>query len=336
MAEQLNSDRVRFSTNLKQVRFLENAKKKLNFSSGELASLLGIHPRTLLGWSKGTRTMSYSAVTFLSLKTGTPIPSDIKIIKWNEHLKKIAVQGGKASYAKNGFGRDPAKRKKAWEKWWKTTGKFQSRDILLPKEIFFPRKSVKLAEFVGIMMGDGGVSKYHISITLNSKTDKEYAVFVCGLIRDLFHIEPKTHKRKDSLALDIVVNRIKLIPFCKNIGLKVGNKLKQNLDIPEWVNKNKRYQVACLRGLVDTDGSFFKHRYTVKGKKYCYDKIGFSSRSPELIRSVHRILTKLCINAKINYNGNEVKLESVADVKRYMKLVGTHNPKHKEKFNPIG
>jgi hypothetical protein len=334
MAEQLNSDRVRFPTTSGQIRFLENAKNTLKLSYAQLAGLLGIHPRTLHEWSKATRTMPYSVVTALSLKIGMPIPRGIKIIKWNEHLKKIAVQGGKASYVKNGFGRNPDKRKKEWEKWWKTKGRFERRDILLPKEVFFPRKSIKLAEFVGIMMGDGGVSKYHLSITLNSKTDKEYAIFVCELIKDLFHIDAKTHKRKDSLAMDIVVNRVKLISFCKSIGLKVGNKLKQNLDIPEWINANKNYQIACLRGLIDTDGSFFKHRYTVKGKKYCYDKIGFSSRSPELIHSVHKILTtKLCINAKINYNGNEVKLESGADVKRYIALVGTNNPKHKGKIS---
>lgn len=336
MAEQFNSNRVQFPTTRGQVRFLENIKSALKLNSSELAGLFGIHPRTLREWSKGTRTISHSAVTILSLKTGVPIPRGIKIIKWNEHLKKIAVQGGKASYVKNGFGRNPEKRKKEWEKWWETKGRFESRDILLPKEIFFPRKSIKLAEFVGIMMGDGGVSKYHITITLNSKTDKEYSVFVCELIKDLFHIEAKTHKRKDSLATDIVVNRIKLISFCKSIGLKVGNKLKQNLDIPEWVNENKKYQVACLRGLVDTDGTFFKHCYTVKGKKYCYDKIGFSSRSPKLIRSVHDILTKLCINAKINYNGNEVKIESAAGVKRYVSLVGAHNPKHSDKINRNG
>lgn len=337
MVEQLNSDRVKFSTPLGQVRYLENSRKKLKLSSGELAIFLGVHQRTLLGWSKGIRTMPRSAVTMLSQKTGISIPRSIKIIKWNEHLKKIAVQGGNASYAKIGFGRNSDKRKKAWESWWETKGRFESRDILLPKEIFFPRtKSVKLAEFVGIMMGDGGVSKYHISITLNSKTDKEYAVFVCKLVKDLFHIEAKTHKRKDSLAMDIVVNRIKLTSYCKSIGLKVGNKLKQNLDIPEWVNENNKYQIACLRGLVDTDGSFFKHCYTVKGKKYCYDKIGFSSRSSALIRSVHEIFTKLCINAKINYNGNEVKLESAEGVRRYVSLVGTNNPKHKEKINQYG
>ncbi len=332
MAEQLNSNRVRFGTIFGQIRFLESSKEKLNLNSSELALLLGIHARTLQEWLKGSRTMAHSAVMALSLKTGIPIPRGIKIIKWNEHLKKIAVEGGKASYAKNGFGRNPDKRKKAWKKWWETKGKFENREILLPKEIFFPRKSIKLAEFVGIMMGDGGVSKYHISVTLNSETDKEYAIFVCALIKDLFHLEPKIYKRKDSLAMDIVVSRIKLTLFCKNIGLKVGNKLKQHLDIPKWVNANKRYQIACLRGLFDTDGSFFKHRYTVKGKRYCYDKIGFSSRSPKLIQSVHEILTtKLCINAKINYNGNEVKLENTAEVKRYLNLIGTHNPKNLKK-----
>ena len=315
-----------------QIQFLENSRNNLELNNNDFAKLLKIHPRTLRDWSKGIRSMSCQSAKLLSSKTNIPIPADAKIILWNEHLKNISVLGGEASYKKTGgFGGNEEKRQKGWEKWWETKGKFQSRDILLPKKISFPKKSVKLAEFVGIMMGDGGVSKYHISITLNSKTDKKYSIFVCSLIKSLFGVKPKTHKRKDSLALDIVVNRIKITVFCKNIGLKIGNKLKQDLDIPEWVNKNTQYQIACIRGLFDTDGTFFKHKYTVKGKKYSYGKIGFSSRSPKLIASVHRILNNLCINAKINYNNTEVKIESIEGVQKYINTIGTSNHKHSTK-----
>lgn len=332
MAESLQSDRIRFGKMSEQIQFLESAKTKLEYSSKELASFLGIHPRTLRDWLKGTRSMSYVSAKTLSLKTGIKIPANTKIIRWNEHLKKIATLGGKASCAKDGAFGDSEKRKIAWKKWWEKEGQFQSRDILLPKDIFLPKKNAKLAEFVGIMMGDGGVSKYHISITLNSKTDKEYSLFVCKLIKDLFHITPTKHKRKDSLAMDIVVNRTKLTIFCKNIGLKVGNKLKQGLDIPSWIKENENYRKACIRGLIDTDGSFFKHSYAVKGKRYEYTKIGFSSRSLKLIDSVQKILKKLCINAKINYNSNEVKIESQDGVRQYLSIIGTNNPKHKAKI----
>jgi len=331
MVESFKADRIKFKKISKQIDFLESSKTKLGYNSKELASFLGIHLRTLLDWVKGVRNMSYSSAKLLSSKTGIKIPTNVEIISWNEHLKKIATLGGKASYAKDGAFGNPDKRKKAWKKWWETTGRFQSRDILLPKKISFPKKDAKLAEFVGIMMGDGGVSKYHISITLNSKTDKEYAIFVCHLIKNLFGITPSVLKRKNSLALDIIVNRIKLTEFCKSIGLKVGNKLKQNLNIPEWINKNKQYQIACVRGLIDTDGSFFVHKYISKGKSYSYLKIGFSSRSPALIRSVQEILKKLCINSKINYNSNEVKIESQEGVLQYMALIGTNNPKHRAK-----
>jgi intein/homing endonuclease len=332
MADSLQSDRIQFGKMSEQIQFLEFAIKKLGYNSKELASFLGIHPRTLRDWLKGIRSMSYISAKTLSLKTGIKIPANAKIIQWNEHLKKIATLGGKASYAKDGAFGDSEKRKIAWKKWWEKEGQFQSRDILLPKNIFLPQKNVKLAEFVGIMMGDGGVSKYHISITLNSKTDREYSLFVCKLIKDLFHITPTKHKRKDSLAVDIIVNRTKLTTFCKNIGLKVGNKLKQGLDIPSWIKDNKSYQKACVRGLVDTDGSFFKHSYIVKGKPYAYIKIGFSSRSPKLIDSVQKILEKLCINSKINYNSNEVKIESQEGVRQFLSIIGTNNPKHRAKI----
>jgi intein/homing endonuclease len=332
MAESLQSDRIQFEKMSEQIQFLESAKTKIRYSAKEMASFLGVHPRTLRDWLKGVRSMSYLSAKALSSKTGIKIPANAKIIQWNEHLKKIAKLGGIASYAKEGSFGDPEKRKMAWKKWWKKDGQFQSRDILLPKDIFLPQKNEKLAEFVGIMMGDGGVSKYHISITLNSKTDKEYSIFVCKLIKSLFRTTPTKHKRKDSLAMDIVVNRTKLSIFCKNIGLKVGNKLKQGLDIPNWIKENEDYKKACVRGLIDTDGSFYKHSYMVKGKRYDYIKIGFSSRSPQLIDSVQKILEKLCINAKINYNSSEVKIESQKGVRQYLRIIGTNNPKHRAKI----
>lgn len=307
-------------------------KEKTGFTWKVLAELAGVHPKTFREWSKGNFHMSCKAAIFLSEKTAVPLPA-FKEKKWNEHLRKIAPEGGRKNFEIHGsVGGSSQYRQAMWRQWWSLNGQFEHRSVLTRKPIRRPEKTVLLAEFVGIMMGDGGIAPYHISVTLNSVVDKEYINFVCSLIEKLFGVVPKKYLRKDSKALAVIVHRKELVSFCQSIGLKKGNKLKQGLDIPEWVERNRKFQIVCVRGLVDTDGCVFTHQYCSKGKKYGYKKIAFSSASPQLIDSVYKILLNLGISVKITRNWKEVRIEKQEAVRKYMKIVGTNNPKHRRKY----
>jgi len=100
--------------------------------------------------------------------------------------------------------------------------------------------------------------------------------------------------------------------------------------MPPWIKKSKKYSIACIRGLVDTDGSVIKHRYKVNGRWYIYKKLSFCSRSRPLQLSVAKILADLGMKARIT--GYDVRLESVADVKTYFTIVGSSNPKHLKRY----
>lgn len=329
MAESLVSNRVIFRRKNQQKIFLLEVKEKLSLPWVEVSKIVEVDQRTLRDWSKGKFKMSEKAVLQLSKMSGVSIPKGLKIFSWDEHLKKIARKGGETNYLKNQTKFLQTKnREKQWQKWWEDAGKNKSKILYKRKKIKIPVKNVDLAEFVGVMIGDGGISKDRISITLNSKTDLAYSKFVCRLIKKLFGLTPKIYKSKDSLALDIIVHRRNLVEFCVGIGLKFGNKLKQNLDIPDWVQKNDEFSLACLRGLFDTDGSVFAHRYRSGGKVYFYPKMSFTSRSEALIKSVWKGLKKFGFNAKISKSGWDVKLESQKDVAMFDKLIGTSNPKH--------
>ncbi len=137
-------------------------------------------------------------------------------------------------YEKYGMiGGDPEKRKRKWLQWWNRKGKFNLSNCFIPKEISGPKKSVELAEFVGIIMGDGGITQRQVTVTLNYKTDKEYITFVKNLIKKLFWLEPALYKRKNQSIINIVISRTRLVSFCESVGLKIGNKLTQKLDIPK-------------------------------------------------------------------------------------------------------
>ena len=321
-------DRVIFSPS-KQSAFLRKVEKYL--STPEMARVCGCSERTIRDWRREKFRMSVFAVHALVEKTGIPMPRTLKIVSAYAHTTQAGKKGGSALIAK--YGRVPvteAVRKKSWETWWLTKGRHKKQPLLQAKPITTPKRSSDLAEFVGIMIGDGGISKYQITITLHSVTDYEFSKYVVQNIERLFSVTPSVYKRPDKLALVILVSRIDLVTYLYSLGLPIGNKNLQHIDIPDWIQRNSKYARACIRGLVDTDGSIFTHTYSVKGKKYRYKKLSFTTASPNLQKSVAHILFENGLSPRIS--GRDVRLDSKADMKKYFVVFGTSNPKHWKRF----
>jgi len=315
-----------------QYRFLLKAKKNLKLSWCLFAHEIRVNQRTLNDWKREKYSLPYDIFQKISKITKSKIPHGIKIKEPFWYVRKGAKLGGIAVYKKYGkIGGDAKIRKQKWLEWWEREGRYNPKEYFVTKEIIAPQKGVDLSEFVGIMIGDGGITNKQVVVTLNNKTDKLYSVFVEDLINRLFGVKASMNIRKEESVVNITVSRIRLVAFCKSIGLKIGNKLKQNLDIPAWVKKDKSFKVSCLRGLVDTDGCFFVERHKINKKKYCYPRLSFVSYSKQLRASAFKILKELEFSPKIRSN-RSVQLENIADIKKYFNLVGTHNPKHKERF----
>lgn len=68
--------------------------------------------------------------------------------------------------------------------------------VIVRNSFNYPSESSKLAEFIGIMLGDGGVSKDQIKISLDMNADKEYVIIVMKLIQELFGKKPSLYNRK--------------------------------------------------------------------------------------------------------------------------------------------
>lgn len=182
-------------------------------------------------------------------------------------------------------------------------------------------------------MGDGGITKRQVTVTLNKEDDRLYVLYVTKLIKGLFGVEPSLYtKNNGEKAVNIVVSRTHLVKCCSTLGLKIGNKIKQNLDIPEWVQNEKLFLLACIRGLVDTDGCMFQETHRIKGRSYSYPRLAFTSASPPLRLSVTRALEDIGLHPRLRTKRN-VQLEVGAEIRKYFKVVGTSNPKHRERFN---
>lgn len=330
MAELFNYKRVVFPKN-KQREFLNRAIASLDITLKECAEMLGISIRTLTDWKREKFLIPIGSAKILHKKSGIPLPSNLVLRNRYWYVTKGGRKGGIAVYKKYGvIGGDQNYRLVRWRKWWKKVGRLKPSHLLnTPLPFQIPHKSEKLAEFVGIMLGDGGISKYQLTVTLHYKDDARYARFIMKLLKELFSVKPSVHCDLKNSVNNIVISRIKLIEFLnKEIGLKIGNKIKQKIDIPIWIKQNKKFQCACMRGLIDTDGCLVIHKYKVNGKQYCYKKLNFCSASPPLISSVIQILKKFNFNPRLSHNGRNVWIDNQKEVARYLIAIGSNNPKH--------
>lgn len=333
MAELLKSNRVFFPAG-KQGEFLLQSKSSLHCTWGSLAELCQTSLRNLNSWRNENNSMSLYAVEQICKKRCTEIPRDIVIKDQYWYVKKGAVAGGKALIKKHGVvGGDEVYRKKKWREWWEKEGKFKPSKVTEALPFRKPTLSRDLAEFVGILLGDGGISEHQITVTLNSVTDKDYLEFVQKLIKKLFEISVGFYTHNQSLARRVVISRTALITFLTDrIGLKKGSKVRQQVDIPQWIKESRPYSIACIRGLIDTDGCIIIHQYLSKGKRYCYKKVSFANRSYPLIESVSNILSDIGIKHRIVNNKWDIRIEAKKDVEKYFQVVGTSNPKHWKRY----
>ena len=337
MSEQLNSYRIKFISG-KQRSFLEQCQSTLSLDNYRLSELLNISVRTLTDWKREKFYMTASAAEKLTRMCGIKLPKGTKQINKYWYTSNAGKIGGLAMYKKYKIvGGNQNHRLRKWHKWWETKGQFQPSHILnKPLSFNKPNKSEELAEFVGIIIGDGGISKYQITITLHHKDDLEYIGFVIKLIQKLFGITPSVYHNKNNSVKNIVISRVKLVDFfTQSIGLKIGNKIKQRIDIPEWIKRNIKYQRACMRGLMDTDGSLVIHKYKVNNKQYCYKKLNFCSASPPLVKSVMQILKKFDFKSRLSHNGRNIWIDDQKEVARYLQLIGSNNPKHLQRWGRI-
>lgn len=225
---------------------------------------------------------------------------------------------------------DQEYRKQKWREWWQREGRYKPTIISQEKSILEPSLSTELAEFVGILIGDGGITKYQVVVTLNRIDDKLYAQFVAALMEELFGVKPSVLPFE--MIYKITISRGKLVRFCHSLGLKIGNKIKQNIDIPNWIKNDKNYSIACIRGLMDTDGCIYNECHNIKGKRYCYPRLSFVSHSLALRESYFQILADLGFTPKMR-NNRSVHLESRSDIIDYFRIVGTNNPKHWNRYS---
>ena len=194
------------------------------------------------------------------------------------------------------------------------------------KKIKIPEVNEKLAEFIGIYLGDGTMTPYQLRIVGDSRYDKLYFNYISNLIFHLFGLKTSIIMHKNTNTSLLVVYSKNLCDFLnKKFRLKPGDKIRNENIIPKGVLNNKNLSIACLRGLVDTDGSV--SRRGREGSQFC---IQFTSHNKKLLEQVKVIGNNLkffTFNSETGSGTNKWK-----NIINYFKIVGSSNPKHIIRF----
>lgn len=179
-----------------QTNFLVNIVKKGGLPS-DLARLVNISPRTFSDWKTEKSSIPLMAARIYCKKFNLLLPEseNTLISRWRLAKYEAAVKGGQALFRKHGSPGTPLGRSKGG----KVAIRILQKKGLIkgPKEFKLPESySSELAEWVGIMLGDGGLTDGQLHITLNSKADQGYIPYVSNLGKTLFGEEPRRILRK--------------------------------------------------------------------------------------------------------------------------------------------
>src|SRR3989344_2883742 len=316
----------------KQAEFLNFVIKKSGLKTIDLAKSLKIHTRSLSDWRREKYTMPLPVLKNLCKKVGIKIPPHVKIKEPFWYVGHGSSAGALAVYKKYGhygFNINPEYRKKKWLEWWGKVGKFNKNQYFVTRKIRRPKLDNDLAEFIGIVLGDGSITRRQVIITLNRKSDKKYAYYVSGLTKKIFGIAPSFYLQGS--VWDLAVSRTELVKFLIENGLSIGNKVKQQVAVPKQIQDNDTLSKYCIRGLIDTDGSFYIEKHFYKNNVYYNCVINFTNRSLPLLEFVETKLQKLGFNTRKG-NKYSICLSRIEEVSRYFKEIGSSNPKHYHKY----
>ncbi|MAG78879.1 hypothetical protein CMI40_00705 [Candidatus Pacearchaeota archaeon] len=222
------------------------------------------------------------------------------------------------------------------DNWGRSKGGIKSSKNI--KIITIPKKDEKLAEVIGIILGDGHVSEfkigkrircYMIRVAGNSETDKDYLTrYIPFIFYDIFNEKGSLHFSKTSKVGYFTIYGKKFVDYIKSIGIKSGNKKRNNQGIPLWIKNNKKYISKCIKGLIDTDGSI---HYISKNNKNI--RISYTSYIPQLLNDVRKGLINLGFNPSKIITEKQIFLSSKKDIEKYIGEIGFGNSKNLNRFN---
>lgn len=215
--------------------------------------------------------------------------------------------------------------------------------------------NAKIAELLGAFIGDGWIesSQKGLYITGDKLEDKDYyALHLAPLFSEvLSKVNPRDFPYWG--VYGIACYKKEVIHRCLAMGWEPGTKaLTAKIPSQIMASKNPDIHKALLRGIFDTDGSFWCERSRAKTstswkqKYHSHPEIQLGSSSLELLKQAKLLLDQLGIESNISLRGKEgvknnrkvhnsygLRIRKTPDIQKWFKVVGSSNPRHQTRHN---
>ena len=196
------------------------------------------------------------------------------------------------------------------------------------KYMKLPDLNEKLAEFIGVYLGDGSLTPYCLKIVGDKRYDVSYFNYLNSLIFELFGLNGKMYLDKRSNTMCLVFFSKNLCDYLtKEFNLKPGDKIRNNSLIPSFILKDKDFSLACLRGLVDTDGSISR-----RGRNGSQFTITFTNYNLNVLLQVKEISDNNNLFTFFSEKDKCLGTNSFEKIKKYFSKVGSSNLRHIVRF----
>lgn len=219
------------------------------------------------------------------------------------------------------------------DNWGKSKGGFNSKGSTI--KILKPKFSSELAEFVGAVLGDGHVcfhkskkfnrrlGTYCVRIAGDLQKDRDYHInYLKPLCKNIFQVDAKEIVNDHERFLNIASKE--LVNFFISMEINPGDKIRNQSTIPKWILKNELFLRACLRGLIDTDGSIFR----MSNQDPNLLRINFTNHNLTLLRDTWKAFIKLKFHPSKIINKRQFYISRQSEIEKYLREIGFSNQKH--------
>ena len=212
----------------------------------------------------------------------------------------------------------------------------------------------EVVEILGAFIGDGWIEsdKDALYITGSPIEDKLYYDNYLAPLFSKYFINVKARHFPYWGVYGISTYKKRVINKAIDFGFYVGSKSKV-VEIPPIVLYSNKKEVikAVLRGIFDTDGSFWCERSRAKSSiewkrtHNYHPEFRITSCSKNLLKQLKFLLDKLDIESKIVQksikgfkcnrnisNSYALNIRKIKEIEKWFKIIGTNNPRHKTRY----
>ena len=213
----------------------------------------------------------------------------------------------------------------------------------------------EVAEILGAFIGDGWIEsdKDALYITGSLTEDKDYYDNYLASLFSKYFAPVNPRKFLYWKVYGIATYKKEAINKAINLGFQVGPK-SLVAEVPKefLCSNNKEVINAVLRGIFDTDGSFWCERSRAKTssewkRKHNYHpELRITSCSKKLLEQIQFLLVKIGIDSgimqksvksfKCGRNVNDsyaLNIRKIEEIEKFFKIVKTNNPRHKTRYH---